>query len=113
MTTMYATLISTFILSLISRFANDKKYRALAIFWMLIVVTILIVFSGFRTGLIGDTEMYMHSYRLYASDNSLAKFDRDPGFVILNLILIQFSSNPQTLVVITSLIVNLVNMIVF
>ena len=52
MATMYATLISTFILSLISRLANDKKYRALSIFWMLIAATILIVFSGFRTGLI-------------------------------------------------------------
>ena len=113
MATMYATLISTFILSLISRLANDKKYRFLAIFWMLIAATILIVFSGFRTGSIGDTGMYMHSYRLYASDSSIAKFDRDPGFVILNLILIQFSNNPQTLVVITSLIVNLFNMIVF
>lgn len=113
MATMYATLISTFILSLISRLANDKKYRFLAIFWMLIAATILIVFSGFRTGSIGDTGMYMHSYGLYASDPSTVKFDRDPGFVILNLILIQFSNNPQTLVVITSLIVNLFNMIVF
>lgn len=113
MATMYATLISTFILSLISRLANDKKYRALAIFWMLIAATILIVFSGFRTGSIGDTGMYMHSYELYASNPSTVKFDRDPGFAILNLILIQFSSNPQTLVVITSLIVNLFNMIVF
>ena len=113
MATMYATLISTFILSLISRLANDKKYRFLAIFWMLIAATILIVFSGFRTGSIGDTGMYMHSYRLYASDSSIAKFDRDPGFVILNLILIQFSSNPQILVFVTSLIVNLFNMIVF
>lgn len=113
MATMYATLISTFILSLISRLANDKKYRTLAIFWMLIAATILIVFSGFRTGAIGDTGMYMHSYRLYASDLSKVKFDRDSGFIILNLILIQFSNNPQTLVFITSLIVNLFNMIVF
>ena len=80
---------------------------------MLIAATILIIFSGFRTGIIGDTGMYIHSYELYASDPSAIKFDRDPGFVILNLILIQFSNNPQTLVIITALIVNLFNMIVF
>lgn len=113
MATMYATLISTFILALFSRIANDKKYRFLAIFWILTATTILIVFSGFRGGSIGDTGMYKHTYSLYASNPNGVKFDRDPGFAILNLILIQFSTNPQTLVFVTSLIVNLFNMIVF
>lgn len=111
MATMYATLISTFILSLFSRIAKDKKYKYLAIFWMLIVAIILIIFSGFRTGSIGDTGMYKHSYSLYASNPNAVKFDRDPGFTLLNLILIQFSTNPQTLVFVTSLIVNLFNVL--
>lgn len=113
MATMYATLISTFIFSFLSRISSDKKYRILALFWVIIVSSILILFAGFRTGAVGDTGMYMHSYRLYANDPTTLKLDRDGGFAILNLILIQFSSNPQTLVFVTSLIVNLCNMIVF
>lgn len=113
MGTMYATLVSTFIFSLLSRIANDKKYRLMAIFWMIIVTVILIVFAGFRTGAIGDTGMYMHSYRLYVSNPETVRFDRDAGFTILNLILIQISSDPQVLVFVTSLIINLCNMIVF
>ncbi|WP_455506830.1 EpsG family protein [Clostridium sp.] len=113
MLTMYATLITTFIFSFLSRISSDKKYRILALFWVVIVSIILIAFSGFRTGAIGDTGMYMHSYRLYANDPSTLKLDRDGGFAILNLILIQFSSDPQILVFVTSMIVNLCNMIVF
>lgn len=113
MGSMYATLVSTFIFSSLSRIANDKKYRLLAIFWMIIVTVILILFAGFRTGAIGDTGMYMHSYRLYVSNPETIRFDRDAGFTILNLILIQISSNPQILVFVTSLIINLCNMIIF
>lgn len=113
MVTMYATLITTFIFSFLSRISSDKKYRILALFWVVIVSIILIAFSGFRTGAVGDTGMYMHSYRLYANDPSTLKLDRDGGFAILNLILIQFSSDPQILVFVTSLIVNLCNMIIF
>lgn len=113
MATMYATLITTFIFSFLSRISSDKKYRILALFWVVIVSSILIVFAGFRTGAIGDTGMYMHSYRLYANDPSTLKLDRDGGFAILNLILIQFSSDPQTLVFVTSLVVQLLNMIIF
>lgn len=113
MATMYATLITTFIFSFLSRISSDKKYRILAFFWVIIVSSILIVFAGFRTGAIGDTGMYMHSYSLYANDISTLKLDRDGGFAILNLILIQFSSNPQTLVFVTSLVVQLLNTLVF
>lgn len=113
MFTMYATLITTFIFSFLSRISSDKKYRILALFWVVIVSIILIIFSGFRTGAVGDTGMYMHSYRLYANDPSTLKLDRDGGFAILNLILIQFSSDPQMLVFVTSLIVSLCNMIIF
>lgn len=111
MGSMYATLVSTFIVSSLSTIAKNKRYRVLAIFWMLITASILIIFAGFRTGAIGDTGMYMHSYRLYVENPSMAKFDRDAGFTILNLILIQISSDPQTLVFVTSLIINLLNVI--
>ena len=113
MATMYATLISTFIFSFLSRISSEKKYRFLALFWVIITASVLIIFAGFRTEVIGDTGMYMHSYRLYANDLSTLKLDRDGGFAILNLILIQFSSDPQILVFVTSLVVQLLNMLVF
>ena len=113
MTIMNSTLISTFIFSLLSRMVRDKKYRIISIFWITLSIVTLIVFSGFRGGDIGDTGMYMHSYSLYADNPSIATFDRDPGFTILNLILIKISSNPQTLLIATAIIVNLCNIFLF
>ena len=113
MTSMYATLVVTFIFSFIARIAKEKRYILLAIIWTGLVAAVLICFAGFRSGSVGDTGMYMHSYRMYVSDPSTIPYDRDWGFSLLNLLLIQFSSNPQTLVFVTSFINQLCNMIVF
>ena len=113
MTSMYVTLVSTYIFSFLARIAKDKKYKLLSLFWLALTATVLIVFAGYRSGSIGDTGMYMHSYELYANDPSLINFDRDGGFTLINLILIQFSTNGRFLVIVTSLITQLLNMIVF
>lgn len=107
----YATLASTFILSLLARMANDKKYKLIAIFWISLVVSVLVLFSGLRSG-IGDTGMYKHTYNLLVENPSFSKANGDYGFVLLNLILIQFSNNPQTIVFVVALITQLCNVYV-
>jgi len=91
--------------------ANDKKYKLIAIFWISLVVSVLVLFSGLRSG-IGDTGMYKHTYNLLVENPSFSKANGDYGFVLLNLILIQFSNNPQTIVFVVALITQLCNVYV-
>lgn len=108
----YATLFSTYILGLMSRIMYDKRKRIVGMFWITLVLVILIVVAGLSRG-IGDTGMYMHSYELYVNDLSSINWDRDGGFALFNLILVQFSTNPQTLVFAAALIIHLLNVKIF
>lgn len=112
MAVFYATLVSTYISYFLARIAYEKKFRGLAIFWTLFVAIILILVSGLRSG-IGDTEMYMHSYSILASDPSKFEFGKDFGFNMLSLLLIKVSKDPQFLVFSIALITNLLNVISF
>jgi len=107
----YATLASTYILSLLSRIARDKRYRLLAVFWISLGIIVLVLFSGFRSG-IGDTGMYKHTYGLLVANPNLSKSSGEYGFTLLNLILIKFSSDPQTLVFVVALITQVCNVYV-
>ena len=73
-------------------------------FFMIIVTLILVLVSGLRTN-VGDTEMYVYSYELigpgYESNGAY-----EPGFVLLLKLLKQISDNPQFMLMITSLIIN-------
>lgn len=108
----YTTLIGTYITSLLSRMADSKKYKLMAVFWIIFAAGILVVFTGFREG-IGDTGMYMHTYRLLVQNPDPTISGKDFGFTIFNLILIQFSTNPQTLVFVVALITQVCNIYVF
>lgn len=112
MPVFYATLASTYVVCLLSRICYNKKYKILAILWVLLAGEILVCISGFRTG-IGDTTMYMHSYRLVATGQASLNLDRDAGFNLLSLMLMQISRDPQILIFVTALINNLLVIFVF
>ena len=111
MISMYITLAVSFISSLFSRIASNKKYKIISIVFILITAVAIIVFAGFRDGSVGDTAMYIHSYKLYVSNPQNIEFERDAGFSLLNLLLINISSNPQTLIIVTAVATNLLNII--
>ena len=108
----YLTVIFTYILYFLARVSYEKNFKILAIFWSILVASILILVSGLRNG-IGDTFMYMHSYRAIAADPSSANLDRDAGFNLLSILLTYISSDPQVLIFTTALITNLLNIIMF
>lgn len=71
---------------------------------MIIVCVILVLVSGLRIN-VGDTEMYIYSYSLigpgYESNGAY-----EPGFVLFFKLLKQISSDPQFMLIVTSLIIN-------
>lgn len=112
MAVFYATIVSTYISYFLARIAYEKKYRIIAIMFSIIVVLILIFVSGLRNG-IGDTGMYMHSYKILAQNPIMPTDGKDLGFTMLSLLLIPISSDPQILVFVVALITNLCNVISF
>jgi len=112
MAIFYAMLVSTYIVCFLARLAYDKQYRCIAIMFSVIVLVILIGVSGLRNS-IGDTEMYMHSYRLLVQNPVVPENGKDIGFIMLSLLLIQISTDPQILIFVTALITNLFNVITF
>lgn len=109
----YFVIIITFIFGLLVRIADEKKCKFLSVFWLILIMGILIIFSGFRDGSFGDTSMYMHSYRLYVQNPPKLFSGRDNGFAMLNLLLIEISTNPQILLIATAFVTNIFNMLVF
>ena len=91
----YATIVSTYIFNILARISYDKKYRGLAIFWGVLVATILVLVSGLRYG-IGDTPFYKHSYNLLVKNPDLFKFEGDFALNLLSLFLMQISTDPQS-----------------
>lgn len=112
MVVFYATIISTYILNLLARIAYEKKYRYLAIFWISFTAVIIICVSGLRSG-IGDTGAYMQGYESMATGQSKFKFEGEFLFGILQLLVLQISSDPQIFIFVIALITNLLNIICF
>lgn len=112
MTIYYMMILSTYLLSLVSRIAKEKKRILISMFYTLLVAFILIIISGLRKSG-GDTYFYIHSYNLLVQDRSSMAIDKDIGFSILSLLLTYISSNPQILLFTTSLITHLSNIIIF
>lgn len=90
----------------------EKKVKYLSIIYVALAALIFIIISGLRRG-IGDTGMYMHSYRLMVQDPGSVDFSKDPGFTALSFILSQISSNPQTLIFVVALVTNSLNIGMF
>lgn len=107
----YASLFLVYVFSFLSRITREKNYKLVSIVWISFSIAILILVAGLSHGL-GDSGMYKHTYNLLVQDPSQARFDRDGGWTLFNLILIQFSTNPQTLLFVAAFINHLCNGII-
>ena len=102
MAVFYSTLVSTFLFSIFSRMTESKNKKVGAFFALFVVVTIVLV-TGLRAN-IGDTGTYMNFYKNLANFNGFTEDSKDKGFIVFQLILYNFSSDPQFMVFVTSLI---------
>lgn len=112
MTTLYIGIVSTYISNFLARISYEKQYRRLAIFWSGLTAAILVSVAGLRNG-IGDTSAYMEGYSRMAANPPKFTFEGEFGFKLLQLILIQISSNPQIFIFTVALITHLLNTISF
>lgn len=108
MTVFYLTLLSVYIFSLLARITRKNNKKA-GVFFLIIIMAILVIVSGLRNG-IGDTGMYKHSYNIVANSDTLPG-GYEVGFLIYFKILTYFSNDPQFMIFITSLIINILNCI--
>lgn len=95
----YFVLVSTYISGYISRISKNK--RVFSIIYALLVFAIMFTLSAFR-GELGDTYQYKHSYSLLGNYKFNTKGDW--GFTLFQYCLYQINSDPQFLIIITSLI---------
>lgn len=108
MEVFYTTLILTFLLALSSRlFGKISKINEVVFIFIVIIIFILV--SGLRNN-IGDTGAYMHSYSLLGEFTGFKPTTKDKGFTMFQLILYNINSDPQFLIVVTSLITQFLNM---
>lgn len=84
-----------------SIFVQSKPNKFLVFFTMITLVLV----SGLRNN-IGDTFFYMHSYKNTTFNWEQIKEGKDIGFNIFQMILQQFSRDPQILLLVTALITN-------
>lgn len=108
MTVFYLTLISVYIFSLLARITRVKNKKA-GIFFLIIVILILVLVSGLRNG-IGDTGMYKHLYNLIGPEYD-SQGGYEIGFILFLKMLKNFSDNPQFMIIVTSIITNVLNVI--
>ena len=112
MAVFYITIVSTYIFNLLTMISYKKKYYMLAIFWLIMTAIFLVCVSGLRNG-IGDTGAYMDGYVRMAEGINKFKFEGEFLFYLLQLMLIQISSDPQIFLFTTALITNVLNIISF
>lgn len=104
MTIFYVTLLLVHIFSLMARMASNKKTQRSSLLFVTIVSSILTIVSGLRNN-IGDTSMYIYTYGLIGPDYN-SNGDYEPGFVLFLKILKSISEDPQFMLLVTSIIVN-------
>jgi len=80
--------------------------------FVFLVMACLVIISGLRTN-IGDTYFYKFSYERNDFTWEQVSSGNDIGFGILQMILKNFSEDPQTLIFTTALITNILIIIVF
>lgn len=107
MTVFYLTLLSVYIFSLVARIIREN-HKKLAWIFVIIVILILTLVSGFRSG-IGDTYMYEHLYSLISWDFNSSGYEE--GFILLLKVLKSISDNPLFMLMVTSTIINVLNVI--
>ncbi|MED0941471.1 EpsG family protein [Bacillus mycoides] len=114
----WVTLALVYILSFLARYFStpvimgphivQSKPNKLLVF---LTIVILVMVSGLRNN-IGDTFFYMYSYKKDTFDWEHIKEGKDMGFNVLQMILKQFSNDPQILIFVTALITNVLIVLV-
>lgn len=111
MTVLWAMLLIVFIFAYLSRYIpvnsaglvySGIRPTKIMIF---LVLTSLVLVSGLRNT-IGDTYFYMHAYESNEFTWEFVKDNKDPGFSVLQMLLKNFSNDPQLLLFITALVTN-------
>ena len=105
MTIFYVTLLLVYIFSLLARITSNKRTGRASIMFTIIVTLILTIVSGLRTN-IGDTSMYVHTYNLIGPDYKSGG-EYEAGFILILKILKSISEDPQFMIMIISIVVNL------
>lgn len=111
MNVFYITLAVTFFLALLIKVTREKSiiYSKIIIG---IMVIILIVVGGTQIN-IGDTPVYMNIFKNLVINPSNVDFDYDGGFTYFMLLLTHVSSDPQVLIMVCAIIINLINIKMF
>lgn len=104
MVIFYLTLLLVYISSLLARVLSNGKSKQLSVIFVIITTAILTLVSGLRTN-IGDTGMYIYTYKLITS-NYDANGAYEPGFVLILKILKSISTDPQFMIMIISITIN-------
>lgn len=108
---LYIVVWLTYFLALLARILKDRNNKPNLIL-TLMIAAILILVSGLRSG-IGDTYYYVNSYDLIKYGIDLNGFPYEPGFTLFMMILKSICENSQFLLIVTSLIINLINILMF
>lgn len=111
MNVFYITLAVTFFLALLIKLTREKNIIYSKII-MGIMIIILIVVGGTQIN-IGDTPVYMNIFKSLVINPSNVDFDYDGGFIYFMLFLTHISSNPQVLIIVCAIIINLINVKMF
>lgn len=111
MEVLYLNLFSVYIFSYFARYFSKKdlsnitRVKADKIL-VLLSGSILIIVSGLRNN-IGDTVFYIHSYETENFTWESVMKGKDAGFGVYQMLLKQFSDDPQILIFVSALITNL------
>lgn len=101
------TTIITFLFSCLAITHLNNKKEANIIFTAVVMVVLVLV-SGLRNG-IGDTVYYIHSYNMIGPEYNFMDGGYEPAFCLLLKILHSISPNPQLMIMVTSIIINVLN----
>lgn len=100
---MYTYIVTLILISIFFVFSKNKKNALLA---SLVILTIISALRSYNVGV--DTKAYVSAYKLIGLSSrwNYLDFRYEPGFYYLCKILNIFSSEPQTLIIITSIFIN-------
>lgn len=105
----YLIIFTTYILAVLARVFKNK-YGKPNLILTIIIAIILIIVSGFRSGM-GDTPFYIHLYNLIDYNCSIFEYQTEPGFALFLMILKIISDDPQMFLIVTSAIINGINIL--
>jgi transmembrane protein EpsG len=99
----YVQTIIVYIFSLYARLSLNRN-RVIRFACISFVIVVLVLVSGLRSG-IGDTGDYVHLYKLIGPEY-VSSGGYEPGFILFFRVLKIISDNPQFMIFVTSVIIN-------